>query len=243
MPPALRFHFYTRKSALYVQIRKHFSQILRKEQFGAPVHARGRTVDDDQVFALKIPEQSRGGIYRQRRAPDDQSIRLRDGAHRARYHAVFQRFFIQYDVGLYQAAAIAIRYPVFCQKVGHGMRLSAFYTKIPPHAAVQFKNLFTARFLMQSVDVLRDDRAELSPFFQPRQSQMTGVGLGGGKEHFSFIKAVKFGGFLHEERMGNDTFGRVLVFLIVQPVRRAEIGNTAFRTDPCAAEKHRVAFL
>ena len=54
------------------------------------------------------------------------------------------------------------------------------------------------------------------------------------------VEIKKFCGVLLIKCVGQHGFGRVLEFLVVEPVHRAKIWDAAFRRNPCAAKKHNV---
>ena len=54
------------------------------------------------------------------------------------------------------------------------------------------------------------------------------------------VEIKKFCGVLLIKCVGQHGFGRVLEFLVVEPVHRAKIWDAAFRRNPCAAKKHDV---
>ena len=73
----------------------------------------------------------------------------------------------------------------------HGEGHFALCAKIAVNAAVQFKNIFAARFLVQPVDVLRYDRGDV-PFALPfGKFIMRRIGGNVGNEHLFAIKIVK----------------------------------------------------
>lgn len=57
---------------------------------------------------------------------------------------------------------------------------------------------------------------------------------------FLAVEIKKFCGVLLIKCVGQHGFGRVLEFLVVEPVHRAKIWDAAFRRNPCAAKKHDV---
>ena len=108
---------------------------------------------------------------------------------------------------------------------------------IAVNAAVELIDALGARFLMEPVDILRDDGKEL-PFLLPfGKLFVRRVGFGVQREHFIAVKAVKFFGVRIEVGIAQNCLGRDGIFLIVEPVLRAEVGDAALRRDARAAEK------
>ena len=90
---------------------------------------------------------------------------------------------------------------------------------------------------MQAVDILRDDGGELPLFLPLRELFMRGIGVGGKAEHLVPIKVKKFLRMAVEKGARKYGLGRIFIFLAVQPVLRAEVGDTALRAYPGPAEK------
>ena len=94
---------------------------------------------------------------------------------------------------------------------------------------MQFKDGFAARFLVQAVDVLRDNSAELACLFERSKLFVRLVRLVVEREHFFAIKAEEILRVLIEKRVAQDRLRRVVEFLVVQAVCTAEIRNAGLR--------------
>ena len=92
---------------------------------------------------------------------------------------------------------------------------------------MQLKHVFAARRLMQPVDVLGDYGLQLALGLQPGQAQMGRVGPGVFHNELIPIELVKLLGVLFKKRMRENGFGRVVVFLMIQAIHTAEIGDAA----------------
>ena len=113
------------------------------------------------------------------------------------------------------------------QQAGHG---------VPGRDEWWYKAEYNRR-LMQTVDVLGDHRPQLGLLFQLCQPQMGGIGLCALYDQLIAVKTVELLRVFLPEGMAEDGFGRVVVFLVVQPVHAAEIRDAAFRRNARAAEK------
>ena len=103
---------------------------------------------------------------------------------------------------------------------------------------MELVNGLGASRLMQAVDVLGDDRFQPALPFQLCQPQVGRVGLCPMDDELLAVEVKKFCGVGLVEGVGEHRLGRVLEFLVVQPVHRAEIGDAALGRDAGAAEKH-----
>ena len=106
---------------------------------------------------------------------------------------------------------------------------------------MQLVHRFAACGLMQTVDVLGDHRPQLTLLLQLCQPQMGGIGLCTLYDQLIAVKTVEFLRVFLPEGMAEDGFGRVVVFLVVQPVHAAEIRDAAFCRNTRAAEKDNAA--
>ena len=94
-----------------------------------------------------------------------------------------------------------------------------------------------ARGLVQAVDVLGHDGPAFALALQRRQTQVGRVGLCPVDDELLAVEVKKFCGMGLVEGVGEHRLGRVLEFLVVQPVHRAEIGDAALGRDARPAEK------
>ena len=94
---------------------------------------------------------------------------------------------------------------------------------------MQLEDIFAACLLVQAVDVLRDDGAELARLFERGKLFMRLVRLIVEREHFFTVEAEKILRILIEKCVAQNRLRRVLKFLMVQAVRAAEIRNAGLR--------------
>ena len=92
---------------------------------------------------------------------------------------------------------------------------------------MQFQHFFAAGQLVQAVDVLGDDRFQLSGLLQLRQLEVGRVGPGRRENHFFLVEIIKLGGVAAIKRMAQHRFRRILILLVVKSVHTPEIGNPA----------------
>ena len=98
-----------------------------------------------------------------------------------------------------------------------------------------------ARLLMQAIDVLGDDRLQLSRLLQSGQRDVRRIRRRIRIKHFIAVEAVEFLRILQEKRMTDDGFRRNLVFLMLEAVRTPEIRNAAFGGYSGSPEKYNTA--
>ena len=84
---------------------------------------------------------------------------------------------------------------------------------------------------MQAVYVLGHDRREYALFFKLSELSVCGVRLcrDGIGEYFVAIESVEILRLALEECVAEHLLGRVVIFLIIQPVNASEIGYPALR--------------
>ena len=163
---------------------------------------------------------------------------MADGIHRAGQHLLVQALFVKHHVRLYDAAALgaAGHTGAVCDEI-HIVEPAAAGAVVAQGAAVQLVHGFAACRLMQAVNVLGDHCPQLALLLQLCQPQMGGVGLCPLYDQLVAVKTVKFLRVFLPEGMAEDGFGRVVVFLVVQPVHAAEIRDAALRRNARTAEK------
>ena len=105
------------------------------------------------------------------------------------------------------------------------------------HAAVQLQHVFAARRLVQAVNVLRDDGFQLTGLLQPRKGKVRRVRLRLRVQHFVAVKAEELLRPAFEKIVGQNFLRRPAVFLVIQPVRAAEIRDAGLRGHTGSAEK------
>ncbi len=92
---------------------------------------------------------------------------------------------------------------------------------------------------METVDVLGDDRFQLALSLQLGQTQVRRVGLCSLDNKLIPVEAVELLGALFPERVAQNLLGRVIVFLMVEPVHTAEVRDAALGGHARTAEKRR----
>ena len=102
---------------------------------------------------------------------------------------------------------------------------------------MKFVDTLAARRLMQPVNVLRDHSGQLAVLLPLRQLFVSCVGFGGQNQHFIPVETVKLFRIPVEKGVGKDLFRRIIILLIVQPVRAAKVRDPALRGDAGTAEK------
>ena len=121
-----------------------------------------------------------------------------------------------------------------------GVKLTAARTIIAQGRAVQLVHHLAARRLVQTVDVLRYNGTALALAFPLGQLEVSRIRLCIKSQHFRPIEAIKLLSFAQKERVAENGLRRVVVFLVVQPVHRAEIRDAALGRYARTAEKDNV---
>ena len=167
---------------------------------------------------------------------------MADGIHSAGQHLLVQALLVEHHVRLYDAAALgaAGHAGAVCDKI-HIVELAAAGAVVAQGAAVQLVHGFATCGLMQTVNVLGDHRPQPALLLQLCQPQMGGIGLCTLYDQLIAVKTVELLRVFLPEGMAEDGFGRVVVFLVVQPVHAAEIRDAAFCRNTRAAEKDNAA--
>ena len=106
---------------------------------------------------------------------------------------------------------------------------------------MQFQYFFAAGFLMQAVDVLRDDCLQLAIGLKLRQFSVGDVGFRIKKNDLVTVKFIKLRLVPDEKGIAEDSLRRVFVLLVIQPVDAAEIRYPAFCRHTGPAEENDVA--
>ena len=106
------------------------------------------------------------------------------------------------------------------------------------HAAVELQHIFAAGRLVQAVDVLRYHGAQSSLRFELRKAQVRGVRFGIQRYHFVAVILEKRLGIAVEKTARDNLLWWQLIFLCVQSIGAAKVGDAAFGRHARAAEKH-----
>ena len=123
------------------------------------------------------------------------------------------------------------------QDVVRIVEFSARLAVIAQRRAVQLKNIPAARLLVQAVDVLRHDRAQLALSLPAGERLVRGVRLHIRRKQLFPVKAVEIVGVRIEEVVAEDGFRRIIELLVIKSVHAPEIGNAGLGRHACAAKK------
>ena len=134
-------------------------------------------VHKDELISPVIVDESRRRIHVQRRAADDEHIGIAQIVHGLCQNVLVQLLLVQHDVRPYDAAALAARDALAVVHLVCRIRHTAARAIGAQDAAVQLQHVFAAGRLMQSVDILRYNGAQLALALQLRKSQMRTIGL------------------------------------------------------------------
>ena len=209
------------------------------DEFGVAVLRGGVAVDDDEVLAFEIINETGGRVNSQRGAGDDEAVGLLDFLQGAAEDVVVEGFFIEDDVGLDDAAVFRAARDAFA--AAHKVEVieaAAGHAVVAHDGAVELVDFFAACHLVQAVDVLCDDGGELAVAFQLGEFVVDGAWAVVGRDHFGAVEFKEFFGVGVEKAAAEHGFRVVFeAFLVVKAVFAAEVRNAAFCGDAGAAEK------
>ena len=131
------------------------------------------TVDEDEAVATVVVDEASGGIDRQAGAGNDQKIGSADGLDAAFDGALIQTLFVEYNVGLDNAAAVTLRYANCITHKFRAVEFSAAGAVIAKNTAMEFIDPLTACFLVQAVDILGHYSRQF-PFLLPAGEDFVG---------------------------------------------------------------------
>ncbi len=205
----------------------------------------GGFVDQDQFVAAIIIDQAGSGVDNKRSTADYQHVGTLDIIHGAVPGIIIKTFLIQDNIRLDDTAAIRADGDITLIPAGaSGIVLfersidQIFYfiageepvtsgTMILSNCPVNFIDFFTSGFLMEAVDVLGYNGLQLAGLFKLGKLFMRDIGFNAVDQDLITVETIEFGRFFHKKRMAQYGFGRIIVFLIIESVNAAEIGNTA----------------
>ena len=95
-------------------------------------------------------------------------------------------------------------------------------------AAVQLQHIFTARHLVQPINILCNNSGQLARSLQFSQLVVSSIGLCRNAYHFLTIKIIKLCGMTDKKAVTENGFRRVIKLLMIQSINRAKIGDPAF---------------
>ena len=215
---------------------------MMDDQRGSRILCFRVLVDQDEIPALEIVQEPGGRIDDKRGSADDEKIRFHDGDHGFRHHPVIQRLLIEDNVRLDDAAAM--------RTAGDNVRTSrdergiiwpmALHAEIAVDGSVELDDVTTSRLLVETVDVLRHDGLEFPLLFELGKIKVARIRFLVQKEHPFAIKAIELFRIPHEEVMGDDLFGIVTIFLVVETILAAEVRDSRLRGDAGTTEKDNV---
>ena len=152
-----------------------------------------------------------------------------------------KRLVVQYNVGLdnaaTRAAGDAIRI-TRCQHFAHVKEALALHAEIAMHAAMELQHVFAAGRLVQPVDVLRNYGAQRTLCLKLRKAPMRCIRFGIQRDHLVAVILEKRLGVAVEKSTRDNLLRRQLVFLRIETIGAAKVGDAAFGGHACAAEKH-----
>ena len=179
-------------------------------------------------------QQTRRRIDRQRGAAHNQQVGCHDVAHCTLQQVAVQALFIQHYIRLDDPAAGAARntLALVLQHLLERIGSAAADTVVAQHAAVQLVHPLAARLLVQSVDILGNDRRQLTLCFQLCQRIVRSIRLCLRIHHPVKIILKKLLGVPLKKAVAEHRFGRIGVGLCllaaIQPILAAKIGHAGF---------------
>ena len=226
-------------------MREDFSNALAEAEIRPLFLPRDIAVYDDQISAGVIAHQRGGRIYREGCSADDQAVRFLDQSLRAFPCMNRKRFAVQRDVRTDQSAAFAVRYRFFAViDIALRVLFAAAVAIIAERGAVYFIDSPAPCFLMQTVNILRDNTVEFSLFFHFRKLYMGPVGKTMPCVHLLAVKLKENLGFMIQAHTAEQVFRLIAVkphvMLIIQAVLAPEIRDPALSRYSCAAKKRDV---
>ncbi|CDN41145.1 hypothetical protein BN871_AC_00390 [Paenibacillus sp. P22] len=232
----------TPKSSSRVQGTQHVADISVRNIVRISIERSRSPVDDNKLIAAVQAHEARSRMHRQRRASYDERVGLLDLECRAIQEIRIEVLLIQHDIRLDDAfAGRAERNRArIAQDGGQRILEPAVHAIVAVNRSVQLQHAAAAGKLMQAVDILGDDRRQPALLLQPSQRSMRGIGKRFGIDHMGPVKGIEISRMLHEKVPAQNLFRQIRFArtLLVQPVRRAEIGNPAFRGGSRPAEKY-----
>ena len=155
------------------------------------IHRCSRFIDENQTIPPIIMNQTGCGINRQRCSSDHQKVSMLNSVHSFGQCIRIQALLIKHHVRLDRTATCTSWDSSTVQYKLRVIYLMAALTEIAMHRSVQLHYTFTSRLLMQSINILCDDRCQLSCPFQFCQFYVGGIGLCIQLEHFCPVKIEK----------------------------------------------------
>ena len=152
-------------------------------------------------MAPVVVDEPGGGVDVQGGAADDEHVRLGDGPDGVVQKLLVQPLFVQDHVGFDGAAALAAGHALAVEHEVEVIEFPAALTIVPVDAAVELQHPLAAGGLMEPVDVLGDDGAELALGLPLRQLFVGGIRLGTGDQQLGPVETEKFFGVAFVERM------------------------------------------
>ena len=152
------------------------------------------------MLAAEITDKAGCRVDGQAGAGDDHQVCFGDDMDRVGNDGVIQAFFVEDDIRLDPAAAIAVRDRVLAvlHEFG-GEELAAVHAVVPVDTAVEFKDLFAAGCLVKPVDVLGDDTDQFAFLFPFGQLLVGFVRLGIQGKELVPVEFEEFLRFLNEK--------------------------------------------
>ena len=118
------------------------------------------------------------------------------------------------------------------------IHLAAAPADVAVHAAMELIYIPASSHLVQAIDILRNDRQQLSFLFPLRQFFVRDIRLGMRIEHARAIELKEHPRIALIIRMGNDRLRRFPEVLMIQPVYPSEIRDARFCAHARTAKEH-----
>ena len=126
------------------------------------------------------------------------------------------------------------------QDVVRIVEFSARLAVIAQRRAVQLKNIPAARLLVQAVDVLRHDRAQLALALPAGERLVRGVRLHIRRKQLFPVEPVKIVGMRIEKVVAQDGFRRIIELLVIKSVHTPEIRDAGLGRHARTAEEDNI---
>ena len=117
---------------------------------------------------------------------------------------------------------------------------TAARTVIAQHRSVQLQHLFAACLLVQTVNILGDNRLHLPCPLQLSKLSVRRIRLSVQGKHLILVKPVEFIGLSHKEAMADNRLRRILVLDMIEAILAPEVRNSALRGNPRPSEEDNV---
>ena len=167
---------------------QHLADGVAEDQVGVRIVWGLIAVDEHELVSAVVADEPRRGVDGQGRAAHDQNLRVRDRADRALDHGLVEAFLVEHHVRLDPPAAGAAGDARAVTDVFGRIEFAAFLAVVAVDRAVQLVDTLAAGLLVQAVDVLGHDGAELAGLFERGELFVRLVRLIVQREHLFTVK-------------------------------------------------------